>query len=116
MRGFFNIALAIAVKHISQFAKHERENKEITKRNKNNDLKGKEEKIRYKKIKINIKKRYTYSLPLSTTQLHTPSHGLDQLRHVGMTRAEARVGVHDAHDGPREGVLAVPERFDEHFP
>lgn len=40
-------------------------------------------------------------------------HGVEQLRHVGVARVEPGPRVDDAHDGPRQRVLAVPQGLDE---
>ena len=50
-----------------------------------------------------------------SVELHASLHGIDELRYVGMTRVEARVGVDDAHDGSRKRVLAVAQCLDEQF-
>lgn len=47
--------------------------------------------------------------------MYTALHGLDELRDIGVTRVEARACVDDAHDGAREGILAVAGGFDEDF-
>lgn len=46
-------------------------------------------------------------------QLHAPLDGVDHLRHGGMARVEGRVGVDDADNGPRQGIVAVAEGLDE---
>ena len=49
----------------------------------------------------------------AAAQLHAPLCRLDELRHIGMAGVEGGVGVDDADDGTREGILAVSEGLDE---
>ena len=48
-------------------------------------------------------------------ELHATLGGLDELRDVGMTWVEAGVSVDDADDGAGEGVVCIPQGFDEDF-
>lgn len=48
-------------------------------------------------------------------ELHPALDGVDELRDRGVAGVEGGVGVDHADDGSREGVLAVPEGFDEDF-
>ena len=41
--------------------------------------------------------------------------GFNELRYISVARVETRVRVHDPDNGPREGIVAVAERFDEDF-